>query len=81
MVNMFPSIDNKLDLKSAEDPSLDDNVDVNSTLCIVDASEICVTLEICVKFVASLILIINTFCRLSVHHNEITNLVPILSIS
>lgn len=78
---MFPNIDNKLHLKSAEDPFLENNVDVNSTLCIVDASEICVTLEICVKFVASLILIINTFCRLSVHQNEITNLVLMLSIS
>lgn len=27
---MFPNIDNKLDLKSAEDPFLDNNVDVNS---------------------------------------------------
>lgn len=72
---MFPNINNKLDLKCAADPFLDDNVDVNSALCIADAS------EICVKFVASLILIINTFCGLSVHHNEITNLVSILSIS
>ena len=78
---MFPNINNKLDLKCAADPFLDDNVDVNSALCIADASEICVTLEICVKFVASLILIINTFYGLSVHHNEITNLVSILSIS
>ena len=37
---MFPNINNKLDLKCAADPFLDDNVDVNSALCIADASEI-----------------------------------------
>ena len=43
MVNMFPNIDNKSDLKSIKDVLLDNSFDLHSTQCIADALEICLT--------------------------------------
>ena len=43
VVNMFPNIDNKSGLKNVKDVLLDNNFDLDSTQCIVDALEICLT--------------------------------------
>ena len=43
VVNMFPNIDNKSDLLSVKEALTDSNFDVDSTQCIVDALEICLT--------------------------------------
>ena len=43
VVNMFPNIDNKSGLLSVKEALTDSNFDVDSTQCIVDASEICLT--------------------------------------
>ena len=40
---MFTDIDNKSGLKSLQDVLLDSNFDLDSTQCIVDALEICLT--------------------------------------
>ena len=38
---MFSNIDSKSGLKSVQDALLDNNFDLDSTYCSVDASEIC----------------------------------------
>ena len=43
VVNMFPNIDTKSGLLSVKEALSDSNFDVDSTQCIVDASEICLT--------------------------------------
>ena len=43
VVNMFPNIDNKLGLKSVKNVLLDNSFDLDSTQCIVDALEVCLT--------------------------------------
>ena len=43
VVNMLPNIDNKSGLKNDKDVLLDNNFDLDSTQCIVDALEICLT--------------------------------------
>ena len=43
VVNMFPNIDNKSGLLSVKEALTDSNFDVDSTQCIVDALEICLT--------------------------------------
>ena len=43
VINMFTDIDNKSGLKSLQDVLLDSNFDLDSTQCIVDALEICLT--------------------------------------
>ena len=40
---MFPNNDNKSGLKSVNDDLLDNNFDLDSTQCIVDALELCLT--------------------------------------
>ena len=40
---MFPNIDNKSGLLSVKEALTDSNFDVDSTQCIVDTSEICLT--------------------------------------
>ena len=43
VVNMFPNIDNKSGLLNVKEALTDSNFDVDSTQCIVDALEICLT--------------------------------------
>ena len=43
VVNMFPNMDNKSGLLSVKEALTDSNFDVDSTQCIVDALEICLT--------------------------------------
>ena len=43
VVNIFPNIDNKSGLLSVKEALTDSNFDVDSTQCIVDALEICLT--------------------------------------
>ena len=43
VVNMFPNIDNESGLLSVKEALTDSNFDVDSTQCIVDALEICLT--------------------------------------
>ena len=43
VVNMFFNIDNKSSLLSVEEALTNSNFDVDSTQCIVDALEICLT--------------------------------------
>ena len=43
VVNIFPDIDNKFSLLSVKEALTDSNFDINSTQCVVDALEICVT--------------------------------------
>ena len=43
VVNIFPNIDNKSSLLSVKEALTDSNFDINSTQCVVDALEICVT--------------------------------------
>ena len=43
VVSMFPVIDNKWGLKTVKDVLLDNNFDLDSTQCIVDNLEICLT--------------------------------------
>ena len=45
VVNMFPNVDNKSALLSIEETLTDSNFDVDSTQCIVDALEICLTAD------------------------------------
>ena len=47
LVNMFPNIDNKSGSLSVKEAFTDGNFDVDSTQCIVDASEICLTCTNC----------------------------------
>ena len=42
-ISMFPNIDNKSSLKSVKDALFDNNFNLDSTQCIVDALEICLT--------------------------------------
>ena len=43
VVNIFPDIDNKSSLLSVKEALTDSNFDIDSTQCVVDALEICVT--------------------------------------
>ena len=43
VANIFPNIDNKSSLLSVKEALTDSNFDVDSTQCVVDALEICVT--------------------------------------
>ena len=43
VVNIFPNIDNKSSLLSVKEALTDSNFDIDSTQCVVDALEICVT--------------------------------------
>ena len=43
VMNMLPNIDNKSGLLSVKEALTDINFDVDSTKCIVDALEICLT--------------------------------------
>ena len=73
VVNMLPNIDNKSSVLSVKEALTDSNFNIDSTQCIVDALEICLTRS-------NSKLNLNIFCKLMVQHRALIYLVPLLTL-